>query len=656
MLLLAMVPARAWAQLSPGPLSRAHADLEGSGNCLRCHDPDEGVSPSLCLECHEQLADRIAAGRGLHAGQEYGECGRCHPEHAGVDFELVWWGEDGIAAFDHGLVGWALDGRHGGADCGSCHRPELVAERRVLAAEDVGASTFLGLSRDCASCHFDEHRGQFPDRGCASCHSAAGWSPASGFDHAASDLPLRGAHAGIACERCHPRADAPPVEAPPGVPVLAPRLDVFSRYAVEAECASCHVDPHEGRFRPAGCADCHSDSAWAPAPGFDHGLTRYPLTGLHRRATCAGCHRTGPEPVYRGLAFSACLDCHADPHASTLGPQCSDCHTTAGWRRAEEGFDHSRTRYPLEGRHRQVACDACHPADDPGKLPAHATCTDCHADAHLGQLVDRPGGAGCERCHDVDGFRPARYDLEDHDASRYPLAGAHRTVACADCHVPVPAVEVAAPGFDLAAAMRTVGHAGTAEDFTTPRLRFATLECAGCHVDAHAGSIGAPAGGCSLCHTVDSWRPAVFPHDTTGFPLEGRHATAACAGCHPGVDAASPWPLPSPDARAAVGSGSAPPGVAPVLRYSGTPTSCGACHADSHGGQFADRGPAGCGACHGPQAWSPSTFDHASSGFPLDGAHARTPCAGCHPPGPTGAVLYRGIPTSCEGCHTEALP
>ena len=39
-LLLLALPAS--AQLSPGELSRAHADLEGSRGCLRCHESGRG--------------------------------------------------------------------------------------------------------------------------------------------------------------------------------------------------------------------------------------------------------------------------------------------------------------------------------------------------------------------------------------------------------------------------------------------------------------------------------------------------------------------------------------------------------------------------------------------------------------------------------------
>lgn len=39
-------------------------------------------------------------------------------------------------------------------------------------------------------------------------------------------------------------------------------------------------------------------------------------------------------------------------------------------------------------------------------------------------------------------------------------------------------------------------------------------------------------------------------------------------------------------------------------------------------------------------------FDHLTTGFALDGAHAYTPCETCHIRG-----IFKGTPTQCEVCH-----
>ena len=69
-LALAIGPTAAVAQISPGPLSRAHAKLEGSTHCLDCHASDKGVAPDKCLGCHEELRRRVSGGKGLHARPE----------------------------------------------------------------------------------------------------------------------------------------------------------------------------------------------------------------------------------------------------------------------------------------------------------------------------------------------------------------------------------------------------------------------------------------------------------------------------------------------------------------------------------------------------------------------------------------------------------
>ena len=54
-------------------------------------------------------------------------------------------------------------------------------------------------------------------------------------------------------------------------------------------------------------------------------------------------------------------------------------------------FDHSKTKYPLQGKHAQVACTACHLNGDFKKQLPFANCKDCHTpDPHKGQFESRP--------------------------------------------------------------------------------------------------------------------------------------------------------------------------------------------------------------------------------------------------------------------------
>ena len=59
-----MFPSIAFAQLSPGPLSAAHEELEGVKNCLKCHGVKETRVDPHCLDCHGEIARLRADGRG----------------------------------------------------------------------------------------------------------------------------------------------------------------------------------------------------------------------------------------------------------------------------------------------------------------------------------------------------------------------------------------------------------------------------------------------------------------------------------------------------------------------------------------------------------------------------------------------------------------
>ncbi|MCM2270866.1 MAG: hypothetical protein NDJ75_12245, partial [Thermoanaerobaculia bacterium] len=294
------------AQISPGPLASPHAALEGAGNCLSCHRAGQGVDPQLCLACHAALGERIAAGAGLHRGEASARCERCHAEHNGRQFALVFWPE-GEAAFDHARAGWRLEGGHARVACRDCHRPDRVAPRVVeLEPAKNLASTFLGLTTACAACHADPHRGSL--RGaCSECHTQESWKSARAFDHATTRFALDARHARLDCAACH-RQPAAPAGAP------APRrFDQFRDRTAPPGCADCHRDPHAGRLG-ADCASCHPGATFRAADrrGFDHDRTRYPLRGRHAAVACERCHAPG-----RGLRvaeYERCASCHRDPH------------------------------------------------------------------------------------------------------------------------------------------------------------------------------------------------------------------------------------------------------------------------------------------------------------------------------------------------------
>ncbi len=583
--LLALAPAARADLFSPGELTKAHAGLEGISNCTRCHPQGQQLAQSACLGCHEELKGRLAAGRGFHGrlqGKER-DCWTCHHEHQGRSFALVDWGPGGEKGFDHARTGVPLKGKHAAVACEKCHERRLVQEPAIRALLDKPPArrTFLGAPAACSACHFDEHRGQV-GTDCRRCHDERGFKPAPGFDHARTPYPLLGKHARVACEKCHPRVEDQVEHAG-----LQPKARAFLRFkpVPHRSCADCHRDPHQGRFGES-CAKCHTEADWKTV------------------------------------------------------------RTVGGENRAF----HDKTRYKLEGAHALVKCQACHgpfpgtPAEFRG-LPFGA-CTDCHADAHAGQMRRaRADGNHCDRCHTVATFEVSRFSLEDHQHTRYPLEGAHRAVACAACHRSDPHVADRFP----AAVREELQRRGRPVRLSLAVYAFAgdLSRCDTCHLDPHGGQFDKRAGakGCAGCHETSSFARTRFDHaKDTRFPLEGKHAKAACASCH--------------------ASQKRPRGL-PVVKYAGVPTSCAGCHADPHAAQFA-AGPAqptDCAHCHGSDDWKKQPkFVHAPpfTDFRLTGKHARLECKACHPEVPGvrlagGAALrrWRGVPRACQGCHVD---
>jgi len=505
-------------------------------------------------------------------------------------------------------------------------------------------------------CHEDPHRESLGDA-CEACHDATAWKPAPLFDHSRSRYPLDGGHVNVPCGKCHP-----PVE--PSNAGLPATLRRFKPVAF-AECSDCHRDPHESRLG-ADCSRCHVTLSFRQVEreAFAHDRTRYPLRGRHRSVSCERCH--DPVAAWGARPPSAtCAGCHRDPHGRQLEtggarPDCGACHGVDGWAPSTFTVERHRTSaYPLEGKHATVACRSCHPKQPPSVATdalgtaailirrAHERCTDCHGDAHAGQLAGRPGQGACEGCHALDGWRPSTFTVDRHDALGLPLLGRHREIECAACHGPEERARSPLP-------------AGVDPGTARVVLALPDTRCVACHHDPHDGRFE-PQGerpesrGCPGCHTLERFRPSavdVARHAAFGYRLEGAHLAVPCVACHRELE------LPSA-ASSLIGRAQ----DSPRLRLAAKHDRCEDCHADPHAGQFATRGEAGrCESCHDVHAFRPAgRFDHdRDSDFPLRGAHAGVPCAKCHPslPGADGraVVTYTPVSRECESCHGGQRP
>ena len=106
----------AHAQISPGPLARAHQNLSGGSNCIKCHEVSTSTPTFRCLECHEEIAAELQQDKGLHAtfprsGPPGAACVKCHSDHNGENFQMIHW-DPTPKGFDHSKTGYLLDGKH----------------------------------------------------------------------------------------------------------------------------------------------------------------------------------------------------------------------------------------------------------------------------------------------------------------------------------------------------------------------------------------------------------------------------------------------------------------------------------------------------------------------------------------------------------------
>ncbi len=455
--------------------------------------------------------------------------------------------------------------------------------------------TFLGLATRCGSCHKDAHRGQFGGTDCASCHGLKKFRPAELFDHAKTKYPLTFAHAKVACERCHPPAQA------------------------KAEPLATPGSPGE----PA---------AGASPPN-------------------VAAVQNVSNVLYRGTP-TTCAACHKDPHQGRFGQRCESCHQTDAWKKIQRGnFDHARTGYPLTGKHDSVACEACHAAGKALKIPGSDRCAACHADVHSGQFALRKSGGECGECHTTKGFRPSSFTASDHDTSAYPLTGVHRKVDCAGCHRALPPAELARMGVALVAPAIPPALPPAAPKpplATVTQFRFAARNCQDCHRDPHGGDADKHLGaeGCLSCHALTTWREIRFDHATTKFALAGRHLKVGCTGCHKtkSVDGA----LKPPSTKAW-----APPRE---VRLAGAVLDCVSCHADPHLAQVGvvcDK--CHTDANWNPERFN---HDRDST-YKLEGAHRAVACVGCHPKemnAGKAVMRLRPLGSACTDCHKTALP
>jgi hypothetical protein len=85
--------------------------------------------------------------------------------------------------------------------------------------------------------------------------------------------------------------------------------------------------------------------------------------------------------------------------------------------------------------------------------------------------------------------------------------------------------------------------------------------------------------------------------------------------------------------------------------YSLTSAACANCHLTDYNGttnpNHKSAGfPQDCSVCHSTTNWTSATFNHATTAFPLTGAHTTVTCSSCHVNN-----VFKGTPKDCYSCH-----
>lgn len=485
----------------------------------------------------------------------------------------------------------------------------------------------------------------------------------------------------------------------------------LGEHVSDAKCLACHkevksrTDQKKGFHSSAGvlskrCTVCHNDHhgrkfeiVHFDKNKFDHQSTGFALEGKHKEKQCADCHK--PEYIkdeaikkkkmtYLGLD-PKCLSCHKDFHQQTLSGDCVSCHNFTAFKPAIK-FRHQTTKFPLKGKHVDVACVKCHPLEKKNGQDfqrfagiAHGNCADCHIDVHENKF-----GNDCRKCHSVESFHTVSgIKTFDHNQTEYPIEGKHQSLdckachkgkltdpirhnRCVDCHKDYHKGQFAKqnPASDCKDCHDVTGfketfftieqhnkssfklegaHVATpcfACHKTTAEWKFRDLnkKCVDCHQNIHQDKMEEkyiPEGRCDKCHNTINWKAITFDHKVTNFDLQGKHATQSCRACHFRK---------SNDNQV-------------VQKFSGLKGICLECHTDVHQKQFSLNGTTDCTTCHGVENWKAERFNHNQTRFKLDGGHQGVACKKCHLENNSGAVpfiQYKNTQMLCSDCHLQS--
>lgn len=379
------------------------------------------------------------------------------------------------------------------------------------------------------------------------------------------------------------------------------------------ECKTCHEDVHQETLRNR-CANCHNEEKFKPASLFSHERTNFKLIGAHDKVECINCHKIEIKNSkkfqnFGDVKFNSCANCHNDIHKGKFGSDCKSCHNTDSFTKVDiaNSFNHSKTNFPLVGKHNFVKCDNCHKGSLTNK-PKYKYCYDCHEDYHKSEFVKNNIKADCKQCHTEKGFSPSTFTIDLHAMTNFKLTYAHEATPCNACHL------------------------------KNERWTFIIegKKCINCHQNIHNNEISEKffdENRCESCHSTINWKQIEFDHKKTQFELIGKHKSINCSDCH----------INKKDNKIV------------NQKFAQLNQNCTQCHSDIHYGQFIENEIELCKDCHTNDNWKPTLFDHNKSRFALDGAHNKLECGKCHKAimkGELKYINYKIEDVTCKSCHS----
>ncbi|HET9571989.1 MAG TPA: cytochrome c3 family protein [Bacteroidales bacterium] len=486
------------AQISPGELSNAHANLEGVSNCTNCHTVGNKVTNDHCLACHPEIRSNQATKKGYHGSVDVmgKNCFACHNEHHGRTFRLINFNKK---TFDHRKTGFELKGVHATLDCQNCHQAEHIANVKLKQKR----STYLGLNKNCLTCHDDFHQGNMSSN-CLECHRFDSFKNPKAFDHNKTHFPLLGKHKTLNCKECHKNE------------LVHGKIRQGFKNLRFANCNACHQDVHDNKFGQ-NCKKCHQENSFTSIRNdsvFNHDKTDFPLLGKHRLLECKQCHQSGN--MTKPLKHGRCSDCHQDiTHRGEFAvngksPDCAECHDNNGFLPSTYTVErHNASAFKLSGAHEATSCMTCHYKEGNWHFRTIGKkCVDCHKDEHQGLISEKfYKQATCTECHNESNWKTVSFD---HNQTKFKLDGKHAELACKACH-----------------------YAKNDRGEIVQKFEGLSTNCNACHTDEHAGQFEVDGKtDCARCHQTSRWKDSKFDHNSSRFKLEGAHQAVACAECH----------------------------------------------------------------------------------------------------------------------------